>query len=573
MAVGIGGAGGSGLRLRTHAVRRSLRRSRGAPRSRRAPTDASTPLRPRPVSLVRRGVEPFLKAVAANLMTPVHGSTLGIFRMGLAINMLIQNDKFSDVFRNFQTSTLVLPYAGLGFFLPLDRESGDWLLQINRISLYFLLFGLMTRGAAVVNWLSFTYLFSICESNHNNHYILLCHVTFLVCFIDMSWGSLDRELWLLRTRGRRRRKLAGATKLVRPPMTVPHWHLLLMQLIMSIPYFFGAIAKMNPDWALRSQPPIMWFAHRSHWIYKLPYYPTLIALGGIGFDLTIVPILFSKYRYVVGFPACLFFNAMNKFMFNIGIFPYVMVCSLVLFMPPAFFVALPKIIGACLLGAGNDVWTQQVPDWLGLGTRKQKDDDVENARGSATVGDPLLDGNKPTSASAQERDARPWGWLTRKKLFVLIFMGGFAAFHVAFPLRHFVLYHSDPSWTEEGHFSAWHMMLRSKRGDAFVRLFTDEQEMRACEADAAACRGAGVVVRMEDDVAVAQRQMRKITTKPHAMLLWLGHLRRVHEKAGKRLVGAHVDDCYSLNARRLQRQTIPQVNLMDYVDHYEIMGA
>ena len=39
-----------------------------------------------------------------------------------------------------------------------------------------------------------------------------------------------------------------------------------------------------------------------------------------------------------------------------------------------------------------------------------------------------------------------------------------AAFHVAFPLCHFVLYPSHPSWTEEGHHGAWHTMLLDTAG-------------------------------------------------------------------------------------------------------------
>jgi hypothetical protein len=32
------------------------------------------------------------------------------------------------------------------------------------------------------------------------------------------------------------------------------------QVLFNIPYFFGAIAKINYDWLIRAQPPTMWFA-------------------------------------------------------------------------------------------------------------------------------------------------------------------------------------------------------------------------------------------------------------------------------------------------------------------------
>jgi len=46
-----------------------------------------------------------------------------------------------------------------------------------------------------------------------------------------------------------------------------------------------------------------------------------------------------------------------------------------------------------------------------------------------------------------------------------------AAFHVAFPLCHFVLYPSHPSWTEEGHHGAWHMMLLDTAGTPLQAVY------------------------------------------------------------------------------------------------------
>jgi hypothetical protein len=50
----------------------------------------------------------------------------------------------------------------------------------------------------------------------------------------------------------------------------------------SIPYSFGALAKLNCDWMLHAQPPREWFRNRSGFpydvvgLYKLnPVYPWL----------------------------------------------------------------------------------------------------------------------------------------------------------------------------------------------------------------------------------------------------------------------------------------------------------
>lgn len=40
------------------------------------------------------------------------------------------------------------------------------------------------------------------------------------------------------------------------------------------------------------------------------------------------------------------------------------------------------------------------------------------------------------------------------KRYVLIFVLSFLLFHSIYPMRHFFLYKSNPSWTEEGHTGA-----------------------------------------------------------------------------------------------------------------------
>jgi hypothetical protein len=188
----------------------------------------------------------------------------------------------------------------------------------------------------VVLFVTFTWVFLLCESNHNNHYILICHVTFVFSAIDWGvWGSLDSVLaaW------RRRRGGGGGGA---AEVTLPYWHLLLAQLLFSIPYSFGAIAKLNEDWMLRAQPLKMWLAPHSHHVAWVPLgfgdsplFPWAIAWGGFAFDFGIVPLLcLHLTRYTLAYPGAVAFNISNKMMFNIGIFPYAMLASLALFLPP-----------------------------------------------------------------------------------------------------------------------------------------------------------------------------------------------------------------------------------------------
>jgi hypothetical protein len=48
----------------------------------------------------------------------------------------------------------------------------------------------------------------------------------------------------------------------------------------SIPYSFGAVAKLNADWLLHAQPPVLWFEHRAGFPYTVPGFPWFIAWWG-----------------------------------------------------------------------------------------------------------------------------------------------------------------------------------------------------------------------------------------------------------------------------------------------------
>jgi hypothetical protein len=195
-----------------------------------------------------------MRAIHAWLSTPIHASTLGVFRVVFSICMYKQGLIFADMFDEFRHSKQVFPYPALGWVEPVGYDAGVSLLALNRVACFLTCIGLWTKAATMLLFVTFTYLFVLCESNHNNHYILICHVTFFASLID--WGkycSVDHVLAVVAHRRRSQRVLLN------PPPTplVPYWHLLLMQFIFSVPYFFGSIAKCNEDWLGRAQPLIM----------------------------------------------------------------------------------------------------------------------------------------------------------------------------------------------------------------------------------------------------------------------------------------------------------------------------
>mmetsp|Transcript_29444 Transcript_29444/g.83027 ORF Transcript_29444/g.83027 Transcript_29444/m.83027 type:complete len:591 (-) Transcript_29444:144-1916(-) len=462
------------------------------------------------------------------LEVPVHSSTIALFRMLYALCVLAQLGKWWDMFEEFNESYVMFPYAGLPFVRPLSLAGGHILMRVCAAAAVLQLLGLGTAVATPVMWFSFSWMFNMCESNHNNHYLLMTHLTFVGSFVGWGrWMSLDQLI--LSKLGRRR------------DPRVPRWHLQVIRLIFCIPYFFGAIAKMNSDWLFRAQPLTMWFKGRGG-LFDYPLFPWFIAWSGMVFDLVISFLLWYRpTRYLLAFPASLTFNISNKLMFNIGIFPMMMIASLILFLEPHH----PAQLVAFILR--RQVYG--LPPSHGKGSG-QRGGDLGSGEDKEKLGKPSPRGRRRSEPQLLNLTARQW-WS-------VIFFTSFVAFHALNPLRHFVLYPSNPSWTEEGHFGAWHMKLRTKRGFSVLELteLSGKQHLWA----------------PEDDPFINANQRRKIGSKPHEMILYVQRLKMVFEAALRPLKSVHVISCFSLNGRPKHQLYIPSANLLDYVGKYEMVG-
>ncbi|KAL1524844.1 hypothetical protein AB1Y20_019724 [Prymnesium parvum] len=527
---------------------------------------------------------PFVTRAHRWLCQPVHGSTLGLFRLAFGLCMSAQRRHFAQMYEELASSKAVFPYPALDLWTPVSPAGGSWILFLNACAAWLTTFGLCTRLATPLLCATFTCLFLNCVSFHNNHYILICHVTFVASFTSWGrWGSVDALLDRF-VRGQREVR------------TVPYWHLLAFQFLFSVPYTFGAIAKLNEDWLLRAQPLKMWLHPHGRRMKIFPSFireawcfPWAISWGGVLFDAGIVPVLFSRpLRLAVGFPGALAFNGMNKLMFGIGVFPYAMLGSLLLFLEPCFFArALQCALGA---DAGAPLAGYRAPRWhrwwfVPLSPARAACVDVERGSALPPAGLPQPTAALPTHSLAASRRRIRW-----RHLAPVGFVGAMFTFHILYPLRRFVLYPSGVSWHEEGHLAAWHMKLRSKHGWVFLlaeqvaaRSGVRRDEVASCGLHApvelvgtlVGLRGAqadgsvGLFSPEADDLLTAA-QARKVATLPHTLLRYAAHLTRLHLEANRSLVALRASSCFSLNARAAAPlYAPPAVNLLALLGSYE----
>ena len=334
---------------------------------------------------------------------PVDVSTLALFRIGFGFILCWEAFRYFALFRideYYKEVTFHFTYPLFGFVKALP---GEWMFLpflVMGTSALLVGLGLFYRLSAIVFFLSYTYIFLIDSTQYNNHYYFISLVGFLLCFISPHVRySIDAK-----------RKPAIRSN------TVPFWQLFILRFQIVVVYFYGGVAKINPDW-LQGEPLRHWLypdqvliiegvLTHEMWVYFLSY-------AGMLFDLLIGFTLLWRKTRMISIIAVLIFNLGNSHLFSIGIFPWLMIATTVLFLQPE----TPRL-------------------WL----RRHRF--IRNLKKENPIPAP----------------ARP--------LPVYVFLGIYCGLQILLPFRHW-LWTGNVSWTEEGHRFAWHMKLRSKRGSLY----------------------------------------------------------------------------------------------------------
>ena len=148
-----------------------------------------------------------------------------------------------------------------------------------------ILLGWNYRASALIVCLLFTYQLLLDRVYYLNHYYLTCLVALILVFVPAHHAcSID---------GLRRPSLRS--------QSVPRWALLLLQFQIAIPYFYGGLSKLDPDW-LRGQPMAFLLETRQHRLGLLASHAgeewaiLTLTYGGLLFDLLVVPLLMLKKK-------------------------------------------------------------------------------------------------------------------------------------------------------------------------------------------------------------------------------------------------------------------------------------
>jgi hypothetical protein len=277
-------------------------------------------------------------------------------------------------------------------------------------------FGLFYRIAITLFWFSFTYVFLIEETVYLNHFYLVILVSFVLIFIPASKSYSFDALFFKK----------------RSSDITPAWNVWLLRFMIALPYFFGGIAKIKPDW-LQGEPLRIWLYDKTDFpiigsFFRDEWMIYFMSYSGLFLDLLIVPALLFRKTRLLAFGGITLFHLMNSQLFTIAIFPWFMIAATCIYFNP---------------------------DWFRMSISK------------------LLSSHKTKALrSSQNFNQLTIGALNLKQKVTIVLLCIWLALHCSIPLRHYFI-PGNVLWTEEGYYFAWHMMLRDKVGTA---VFTMENK-------------------------------------------------------------------------------------------------
>lgn len=348
----------------------------------------------------------------AKLFAPVDAAGLVVFRVAFGLLMTweaVRHLAFGWVTRDYVEPAFHFAFFGFEWVRPASATGMSALFVTLAALGVCVAVGALYRIAAALLFVGFSWVFLLDAGYYLNHLYLVCLLAFL-----LPWMPLHRAF--------------SVDVALRPGLradSVSGWSLHLLRLFVCQVYFFAGVAKLTPDW-LRAQPLLGWLEGKRDLPVVGPFLAHdatawVMSYGGLAFDLSVGPLLLLRRTRPYALVAACTFHLSNAWLFEIGIFPWLMLAATTLFCEPSW------------------------PRRLRL---------LPPSRGVVA---PI-----PTA---------------RVRTTIVTAMAVWFGIQTALPLRHWA-YPGDVAWNEEGHLFSWRMKLRDKEGRARFRLHdldTDER--------------------------------------------------------------------------------------------------
>ncbi|GAB3705584.1 HTTM domain-containing protein [Spirosoma flavus] len=384
-------------------------------------------------------------------------------------------------------------FYGFEFVKPLGQYTYV-LFAICGISALLVAIGLFYRLAAVSLFLSFTYIELIDKSTYLNHYYFTSLVCLLLIFLPAhAYFSVDAY---------RRRSLIADQ--------IPAWCLDSLRLFVTLLYVFAGLAKLNSDWLLQALPLRIWLpAHNDlpgvGFLFNYRWIAYAFSWFGCVYDLTIPFLLWYRPTRPWAYVTVVVFHGLTAILFPIGMFPYIMIVTALIFFSAHFHQTIIRQLSRLLSVSGTFLLPRRTYQYSPIATK-----------------------------------------------FILSFLGIFFVAQLLIPLR-YLLYPGELFWTEQGYRFSWRVMLMEKAGYA---QFTVKDNA-----------GNRVIVNNNDFLTTLQEKM--MSTQPDMLLQYAHFLRDHYARHGFQRPQVYVDSYVALNGRMGKPLVDPNTNLANEQESFQ----
>lgn len=295
-------------------------------------------------------------------------------------------------------------YFGFDWVKPLEGNLMYVPFVLMIISSISIMLGFLYRWGAPIFFICFTYIELLDKSNYLNHYYFVSLIAFLMIWLPANARfSIDAKFF---------------PSIIRKRMY--QWQSGILKFQLAIVYIFAGIAKINSDWLFEAQPLKPWLqAHHNIPIVgsylQQDWAAYLFSWTGCFYDLFIVFFLMSTRFRPFAYFFVVVFHLVTWYLFPIGIFPWVMIFSTLIFFSDQFHEGILR---------------------------------------------------RFTSVAVLQKKEKP---LAKPRKFVRTAILIYVLIQLLVPMRH-LLYKGDLFWNEEGFRFSWRVMLMHKEGNATFYL-------------------------------------------------------------------------------------------------------
>ncbi|MFT6837266.1 MAG: hypothetical protein ACJAUO_001292 [Sediminicola sp.] len=432
------------------------------------------------------------------LSKPVEAAPLAVFRIFFGIMMLLSVIRFWSygwIEKLYIKPNFFFSYYGFEWVKPLGPYTYI-LFAVCALAAVFVALGYKYRLAIILFFITFTYIELMDKTTYLNHYYFISLLSFLMIFLPANvYYSLDAY--------------KNPNKAFQ---YVPAWSIHSIKVLLAIVYFYAGLAKLNSDWLLHAMPLKIWLPSK----FDIPLLGNFMHLewvhytfsyGGALYDLAIPFLLFFRRTRTMAFLLVVVFHILTRVLFPIGMFPYIMIVSALIFFDAGLH---QKILGLI----------SKVFNWKST----------------------LFDNDLVYGPSS----------MLKAKVLKLV-LAVFFVIQLLLPFRYFA-YPGELFWTEEGYRFSWRVMLMEKSGYAQFKVVDGKS---------------GKWFYVDNTDFLTAFQEKQMSFQPDFILEYAHFLENHFAKDGFKNIAIYVDCRVALNGRLSSAFIDPTIDLTQQKESFK----